>query len=346
MSEFILTTTAADSREWIEAQEATVAELMSLQSPVVVIGHLRPDGDAIGSVQAMRRLLERMGKEAVGYVPDAPEYLGFATDGLVKELPAQYQSVVAVDAASGGERLPLTPEQLSGRRVVNVDHHSSNTFEADFKLVNSAASSACEMVWALAAAAKWHMDLTGTPAYEGPDRDRTFAEAVYLGMNTDTGSFSFGLTKPSTLRTAAACLEAGADFEAIIEHLSVRRMSEIELTTVSLNRAQYLHPDSAGNPQIAFVKLEEHDLPDGDHNMQPVLTMLRKIEGVRVAMSLVAQGEGRPYRVSLRSNHPINVAAVAESFDGGGHLQAAGCRVNADQTDELLAAVKAAIAAV
>jgi phosphoesterase RecJ-like protein len=319
----------ASDAQLAAAHAETVQVLRSLEGPIVVIGHLRPDGDAVGAVQAMRLMLADMGHEVYGYMRDVPSYLEFAAEGLVDKLPKGAKSVVAVDCASKGSRTPITDEALAGYFVINIDHHRSNTFEADYKLVVSSASSACEIIHDLRTAfgRTWKSD----------DAERAFADAVYLGLCTDTGNFAFALTTPHTMRVAAMCMEVGANVESIRSQLAKRTMAETELLKLALNNTQFLYLDApGGNAQVALVLLEKDQIPPGDTpNMQPILTMLRSIEHVQVAISCTATPEG-PYRVSLRSNPPVNVREVAEKWNGGGHDQAAGARLN-DSRGELQA---------
>lgn len=304
-----------------------LGDIQQLPQPVLVIGHLRPDGDAIGSIQAMRMLLEALGHDAIGYAPDVPPHLAFGATGIVDKLP-KFASVVAVDAASTGERLPLTDAQLAAAVSVNIDHHATNTFVADSKLVYERASSACELIHDLRRVSNVAM----TDAQE-----QAFAEAVFLGLRTDTGSFSFALTTEHTFRVAAACADAGADINRISQELGKRRKAEVDLLAAAMNNLTWLAPDDRDLPQLAVVRLAYDQQPAGDINMQPILSMLRSVEGVKISTAFT-QTEDGSWRVSLRSNG-LDVASIAERFGGGGHKPAAGARAqDLAQVDEIIAA--------
>jgi phosphoesterase RecJ-like protein len=318
----------------------TLNALRALEGPVLVIAHTRPDGDAIGSLQAMRLMLQDMGHTVIACSPDTPAYLAFAAEGLARELPGidSYKSVVCVDTASAGDRLTGGDEALAGKVVVNIDHHQSNTFQADHQLLIPTASSACEIIHDLRRVfgRTWKSDKA----------ELAFAEAVYLGLATDTGNFGFSLTTPHTMQVAAACMETGADIVSIRNELAKRSVDEIRLMQAALASLRWECEDSQGRPQLAVVHVPHFETADGSApNMQPILSMLRGVEGVKAAVSLTQLSDELIYRVSIRSNPPLDVASVAERFEGGGHKQAAGARVKAGSEQQLIDALCDAIRA-
>lgn len=321
------------------ALDETVEVLENLTGPVLVIAHSRPDGDALGSMEAMAGLLAHMGHDVVAYMPDVPDYLAFAaklaTADLTEAQIAHFPSIVTVDAASKDGRTPIPDDAYAGHIVVNIDHHATNTFDADHQLVITSASSACEVIHQL--------EDTYGQYWEDAADERAFREAVYLGLCTDTGNFAYSLTTPLTHEIAADCMRRGADTVAVRQQLGRHKLSETRFLAWAITLAEFLHDDAAGNPRLARVTLPE--ATDGQQpNMQPVLSMLRSCEGIEVAMSVTPQPDiPSLWRVSLRSGG-LDVASIAERHHGGGHRAAAGCKAHSQaEIDTITAEVIAAI---
>jgi phosphoesterase RecJ-like protein len=301
--------------------------LEELQGPILVMAHTRPDGDAVGSLEAMSHLLMRMGHDVVAYMPDVPAYLAFAAKLATADLNdaqlAHFPTIVTVDAASKGRRTPIPDEAYAGHVVVNVDHHGSNSFDADHQLVIATASSACEIIHQIEA-------VYGV-SWDDQAAEIAFCEAVYLGLCTDTGNFAYALTSPLTHEVAADCMRRGADTVGVRQQLSRRQLAETQLLGEALSHAQYMHADDSGNPRLARVVMPQPFEVEAP-NMQPVLSMLRSIEHISVSMACTPQDDGA-WRVSLRSGG-LDVASIAERHGGGGHRPAAGCKAHSSEEIE------------
>ena len=162
-----------------------------------ILTHRRPDGDTIGSSAALCLGLRSLGKKAhVLLNAEVSDRFAWLHAGLTKESVEEGDTVVSVDVASPG-MLPKAFEHLLGKIEVRIDHHSSATSFTDVELVDGGSASCAELVWDVLCDA-------------GVIMDEKIAEAVYVGVSTDTGCFRYSNTKDHTFATAALCAKAGA----------------------------------------------------------------------------------------------------------------------------------------
>jgi phosphoesterase RecJ-like protein len=290
---------------------------------VLVASHENPDGDAIGSMVAAGHALRQLGKEVRLYLHgDSPlpaEYSFLDLDGLERTIDphsTEGWTLLAVDCGNE-RRLGPDHEQLRAgfERVVDVDHHHDNSRFGDVNLVDGHASSTAEIL----ARVFDQLDVEITPE---------IAEALYVGLVTDTGRFQYRTTSPEALRLAARLLEHGA---------SVHKVFELVFETVPFEKMQLLgrvlehaHPFEGGRLLVSYVSLDDLSLVSGDEaTTEGLIDHLRAVEGVQVAALIREQvplpdGTVPPNRVSLRSRSGIDVSQIARKSRGGGHKQAAG----------------------
>lgn len=307
-------------------------------SRFIVASHLRPDGDAYGSALALALALQRAGKEVVVWNPDGMSerfsWLPGAAAMMGPELPeGPWDARIVVDTASpervGG--LSLAPDQSSP--IVNVDHHGSNPRFGDLVWVDGTRASCGEMI----------LDLIreiGLPL------DREVASCLFVAISTDTGSFRYSNTRPTTLRAAAELLETGVDLAELSrmtwENEPSRRLAFVRevLQTVRF--------EEEGKVGLLWIKPEAYTrsgaLPE---DTEGLIDLVRGVRGVRVALVFEEVPKEGGVRVSFRSKDPrVDVAKIALQLGGGGHAAAAGARVSGKSAEverAVLAAVKAAL---
>jgi len=290
---------------------------------VLVASHENPDGDAIGSMVAARHALRQLGKEVRLYLhgdsPLPPEYSFLDLDGLERTIdPGSTEGWMLLAVDCGNERrLGPDHEQLrSGFDcVVDVDHHHDNSRFGDVNLVDGHASSTAEIL----ARVFDELEVEITPE---------IAEALYVGLVTDTGRFQYRTTSPQALRLVARLVEQGA---------SVHKVFELVFETVPFQKMQLLgrvlehaHPFEGGRLLVSYVSRDDLSLVRGDEaTTEGLIDHLRAVEGVQVAALIREQlplpdGTVPPNRVSLRSRSGIDVSLIARKSRGGGHKQAAG----------------------
>lgn len=304
-----------------------------------IVGHVRPDGDCIGSQLALALALEAAGKDVTVWNDDpVPPKLKFLDpEGMVrKPKPGQdFDCVIATDAASL-ERLGRTADCVGSRKLfVNIDHHQSNTRFADVNWVSPDKPSTGELIHELIREMKW--DLTGA-----------MADCLYTAISTDTGSFQYPTTRPETYRVAGELVERGADLNRICtEVYQSYPLSRVRLLRHTYNRFRLTHGD-----RIAYLWLKKADYSRAGATAaesEGLIDHIRAIEPVQVAC-LFEEIEENLTRISLRSKNPgVDVNQIASRFGGGGHPAAAGLKVVGSPLStqrKVIAALRQAINAV
>jgi phosphoesterase RecJ-like protein len=304
----------------------------------LLVTHEHVDGDALGSLVAMREVLVRLGKDAVMFMaadelPLPHEYRFFSLDGLVTESPADVaqRTVIFLDCGNM-DRNPAEALQCSGARILNVDHHHDNTLFGTVNHVVAEASCTAEIVWDL---------MHGL----GVELTPTIAEALYVGLVTDTGKFMYENTGTRAHEMAAELIEAGVDVHEIY-----RRIYEgIPYGKVALLARGLTRIERYDDGSLTLTRLSTKDYRETgaqENYSEGVIDHLRSIEGTAVA-GLVRDRLGAQEglrKVSLRaSDDRVDVSAIARAQGGGGHRQAAGF-TTALEWDELVGFLRAAVA--
>ena len=288
---------------------------------VVLVSHINPDGDAIGSELGLARFLASRGKTVhiVNQDP-APESLDFLDlDGFVLEIyePARHDPllrtidrVVLVDN-SAPDRLGRMERPMldAAGRTLCIDHHPTRDAPWGESIVDEDASSTTAVIYELVQAC-------------GFEPSRSAAQALYVGLATDTGFFRFNSTSPRAHEIAADLLRLGVDPAAVYQRLHERN-AERYLRLLGHALAG-LRIDGAG--QIASVEIPRALVATlGAETVDPtdILNVLLTLDAVKVALLFRELGDGR-VKVSLRSKGPLDVHRLASEFGGGGHRNASG----------------------
>ncbi|SDY52101.1 phosphoesterase RecJ domain-containing protein [Micromonospora pattaloongensis] len=301
---------------------AAVAALrdLSADARVLLICHVNPDGDALGSMLGFALGLHRLGvRRLQATFPGPPEVpLPFqGLPGLDLLVPADAawtdpDLVLCFDAASASRLGPLADRLLTARSVV-LDHHASNTRFGAIHLVDPMAA-------ATSVVAEQLLDRLGVPL------DRQIAECFYVAVATDTGSFRFDATTPAVHEMAARLIATGLRPGDIARRVfDSRPFGAVRLYGDVLQRAE-LEPGAAGGRGLVWTYATLDDLARHD---QPAYVLEALIDSVRCAIEAdvscvlkqVAAGE---WAVSLRSKGAVDVSRVAVALGGGGHRLAAG----------------------
>ncbi len=280
-----------------------IAEFLGTLDRVAVTTHVGADGDAIGASAALVRLMRNLGAEAVFCHAEAvPDYLGWLLpEEALTELPPGYDLLVADTSRSDRAGVPV-PE--AGARL-NVDHHEDNPFYAEYNLVNPRAAATAEIV------ADLYVEL-GVPV------DRPAAEALYVGIKTDTGGFNFRNISPRAHVLVADLLGAGVVPAEVNERINRRgSIEQLRIVGVSLaNAVQY------GEVLISTVENDDYERTGANEiESKESIDQLRTVAGVDVVAHLREVPQGT--KGSLRSE-TVDVGEVARRFGGGGHRLAAG----------------------
>jgi len=282
--------------------------------------HENPDGDALGSLVAMNLTLQALGKDTEMFLSEEEfplpyEYKDLPLDGLSHSLPedAEERTIVFLDCGNL-DRMPVSFLGREDAHIVNIDHHHDNTRFGTANLVVDGASCTAEIIWDLLP------DL-------GVELTLPIAEALYVGLVTDTGKFQYENTTPVSHRMAASLLECGVDVHRIFRRLYENvPFAKLQLLARVLNRAER-HDD--GRLTLSYILRKDYEETGADENYsEGIVDHIRALEGTCVAALVREQlKEGRDgvMKVSLRASaDEVDVSVIARKEGGGGHRQAAG----------------------
>ena len=292
---------------------AETGELLKAAKKLVIVSHVSPDGDTLGSSLALMHALRMLGKDVImnvdddistvySFLPGIDEYRRFATEEHIDA-----DLLVIIDASSA-DRAGNAMEVVKSPAVLNIDHHKTKTRFADYLYLDSDAAATAEIIYSLLL--EMGIKLT-----------RDIATCIYEGIYTDTGSFKYSNTTSNTLKTAADLLNYGVNPSLISDNMELKSRSQVEMLRKVLETLTFLK-----DGKIAYIEIP---LELYDHNVETdaFISYPRYVEGVEIAL-LFKQVEENLTRVSFRSKD-IDVAKIALSFGGGGHKKAAGCSVYA-----------------
>ncbi|MBQ8094554.1 MAG: bifunctional oligoribonuclease/PAP phosphatase NrnA [Clostridia bacterium] len=280
----------------------------------LLISHVNPDGDTIGSVLGLRLALLHMGKKVKLVCDgDIPKNMSMLTGHECYLKPDQvegtFDAAIAVDVSSPdmmGASLPLF--EAAPVRMV-MDHHSTNQAYGDINWICRGESANCQIVYDAI------MEL-GVPL------TKEIANCVLLGLSTDTGHFQYASTTARTIHTAAALVDAGGEISRISKLMyRSQPMRRIQMTKIAYQKMHFENDGQIGMLDLTKADFERTGCTFGEAD--GLVNLALEIEGVRFAFLASERENG--IKISLRAAEPDTVNDVAVRFGGGGHAQAAGC---------------------
>jgi phosphoesterase RecJ-like protein len=315
-----------------------ILERIRESQTICIAGHIRPDGDCIGSELGLALALLKEGKEVVCWNEDPlPQKYAFLDPGHVVQKPKgapEFDLVIALDCASFERLGAIGPAVEHRKQLINIDHHQSNTRYGDLNWIAGREASTGELVFRMIRVAGWPISAS-------------IADCLFTAVSTDTGSFQYPTTKPVTYHTAGELVKLGAHLDTICNEV----YQSYSLSRVRLLKHVYNHFHLTCNNRIAYLWLKAADFArtGADRNdTEGLIDHIRDIEPVVVAC-IFEEVEPELTRISLRSkSDAVNVNDIAAQFGGGGHRAAAGARIAGRPLSvqrRVIAAVKKALAA-
>jgi bifunctional oligoribonuclease and PAP phosphatase NrnA len=304
----------------------------------VLATHENPDGDALGSLAAMHGLLRALGKDSAMFVgpvdlPLPNEYRMLPLDGLIQVAPDDVQERTVVLLDCGNIDRNSAAVLRDGKHLLNIDHHHDNTRFGTLNYVVPEASCTAEIVW----------DLMGGL---GVRPDASVAEALYIGLITDTGRFMYENTGARAHVMAADLIDAGVDVPGVYRRLYEGvPLGKLTLLSLALGRVQRF---DGGALTLASLTAEDFERAEAEESYsEGIIDQLRTLQDTKVA-ALVRELSGEragQWKVSLRAtDDDVDVSLIARAQGGGGHRRAAGF-TTAVELDELIAFLRGAISA-
>lgn len=296
-----------------------VKELIDDSNNIYIVGHVGPDGDAIGSSFALCLALRNMGKNAKVIMPKYSDHFSFlpgieeAVESVNEE---EYDLLVAVDS-SNKNRLAITEEDYNkAKKVAVIDHHVvTEEIYGDARCVDPLMPATCQIMYDF---------LT----FMNVKMTKEIATYLYTGIVTDSGTFSYSSTKPSTLKIASSLIETGIDFSDICRKLNhTMKEAKLKLIGIAINNMEVYYGGKLRYTYIDYKTIESLGLTDEDS--EGMTNYLLMPEGTEVAVYVREKSDGSN-KVSLRSRENIDVSKIAISFNGGGHARAAGYTMEDD----------------
>ena len=280
----------------------------------VILGHLHPDGDCIGSTLGLYNFLRESRPELkVSIYLDHPDskfsYLGRFEDIRTEYDPElSFDLCISLDASSLDRLGDFLPYFEGAGETFCIDHHVTNPGIARENVIDAHSSSASEVLYELLA---------------GEEIGRNAAECLYTGIVHDTGVFKYSSTSKRTMEIAGSLMAYGLDTAEIIDGSFYRKsFLQNRILGKVLSRAELYY---AGQMIYSYITVEEQEeMGAGPNDTDGVIDQLRLTEGVEFAVFAYEKTPGE-WKLSFRSNKRLDVSALASRYGGGGHVRAAGC---------------------
>jgi len=301
----------------------------------MIMGHVDPDGDSIGSVFSLKWILDSLNKNSIIVLDDNPrlsyDLLNYKQKDYILctnlNSTNNYESVIVLDSGELS-RIGERDKLINNKKILNLDHHIDNALFGDLNYLNADMAATGEIIFELAAFLKVPVD-------------EKIGYAIATAILTDTGFMRYKNTSPHILNIISALMDIGVDIHKIYRALfASHSYKSMRLRGMALNNLKL-----GKNGKFAYLYVDKEILEelDADESISSGLVNYpRDIKGVEVGLSFVEK-EDNIIKVSLRSNEYCPVNEIASRFNGGGHERAAGCKVEGNMNkviDRVITEVK------
>ena len=296
-------------------------ELLQGAKKVALSGHIRPDGDCVGSVMSVYQYIKKnMPEIELKAFLETPSSVFDCIEGVEDidssmDTTEEYDVFIAMDCTA--DRLGNAQNIFNRAKTrINIDHHVSNQGCGDINIVVPDASSTCEVVYELLNPQKLDVEI---------------AKTIYIGMIHDTGVFKYSNTSPKTLQIAANLIAYGFDFPKIIDETFYEKTYVQTLVCAKAVSESVRFMDGKCIFSVVDRSMMQF-FGVGPKDLDGVINQLRIVKGVECAIFMY-ELDNMEYKVSMRSNGLVNVSVIASLFGGGGHVRAAGCTMKGTPHD-------------
>lgn len=305
--------------------EFNLDDIIKSSKKILLLSHVNPDGDTLGSMCAMYSMIYNRFKIKVdmNVVSNIPfNYKFLPNIGLAERYFDQslvYDLVITLDVAAIDRVRDSKIFFDKAKVTVNIDHHKTNPKFGDYQLIEPEASSTGEVLYNYFKKNGWKLD-------------KDSAVCLYTAIMTDTGNFRFENTTANVFRAVADLVEAGANPNLLYKYCyETKSKNLVMFQNYCVNKAEFLNDN-----KIAYTTVYKKDLEKfsaGDDYTDGIAETLRAIDTTEVSF-VVKEVDSKTTKVSMRSKH-LDVAKICTEFGGGGHTFAAGCTIKASVKDSV-----------
>ncbi len=291
---------------------------------ILILTHINPDGDTLGSGFALLRALKKLGKRARLINGDRinPKY-SYLSEGIENE-DFHQEYIVSVDVAERKLLGDSLNEKYGDRVDLSIDHHESSRAFAKMTYCEPDSASCCEIIYLIIKAL-------------GVEMDSDIASCIYTGCSTDTGCFRYSNVTVRTHIIAAELIAAGADHSRInVRMFDTKSMNNIMLERMCLSSLEFF-----ADGKVAVISVTQDMFRESGTDksaLDAIKPITRQIEGVKAGVTLREEKDG-VISVSVRTDEDVDAAAICAHFEGGGHVRAAGCEFKGKTIEEAKNAV-------
>ena len=299
-------------------------KLISNSKTIGISGHVRPDGDCVGSTLAMYNYIASVYPEKIVdiFLEPIPNIFKFLknSEKIINKSDENivYDLFICLDCGDLGRLGENADLFTNAKKTICIDHHVSNQSFADENYIFPDASSTCELVFGL---------------LEKENISKEIAECLYTGMIHDTGVFQYSCTSAKTMDIAGQLMEMDIDYPMIVDQtFYTKTYNQNKILGLALLKSQLHFGGACISSIITSQEMKEYDvLPK---HLDGIVNQLRITKDVKVAL-FIYENEDGTYKGSLRVNGDINVAEIASHFGGGGHVKAAGFTISGPIEDTI-----------
>lgn len=294
---------------------SSIINLIKESSNIAILSHVAPDGDSIGSSLALFNALIKQGKNVKFILDDdVPSIYSFLKGSDEVEKPVEdytFDLVIALDSGDIG-RLGKSTKYLNGGKIINIDHHVSNSAFGSYNIIDSNAAATAEIVYDII-------------KMLNVDIDKDISECLYTAIVTDTGQFQYSNTTSITHHMAGDLINCGVKPSKIYRLIYQNNTKEkMKLIGEAINNLEFYLDDKISC--ITITKDQFKRIGAKSEDCEGIINFARDIGSVEVAVFLREDDDGK-IKASFRSKNYIDVNRIAEKFGGGGHKRASGATI-------------------